>query len=312
MENYTDQVLTNMSQSMQNSDDSFLASKLLPRVAVARNSGVFPKWGNEAMIIQSDLRRTGRSLTREIGITRSTGTWGPLTEKALKYFLSRDEARMYSTPLESQTQALNVLNQQMLLAEEYQAAQTLTSTTIITNNVTLTSGSQFNDGASDPIKTIVTGIRAVEDASMVTPNTVVFSRKAWNALLEHPSVVDRFKYVQASIIGKAEIMSILAPHGIENIEIARARGTLVDTENPSGAGSLIDLWGRDVLITHVTPRPALNTINGGYTLYIEGEKFVDRWDVKDPIGEYIRQRDYYDQVLFSTNVYYLIKNAVAA
>ncbi|MGF9648851.1 hypothetical protein AAIH32_12795 [Pseudarthrobacter oxydans] len=51
-------------------------------------------------------------------------------------------------------------------------------------------------------------------------------------------------------------------------------------------------------------------VNGGYTLALEGFEYADKWTEKDPKGTYVRNNDYYDQVIFSTDVYYLIADVL--
>lgn len=310
MEPYQDQQLTNMSQLWKNEDGSLIIQKLLPRIPVKRDSGVFPIWGKEALVVQQDLTRTGRSLTREINISRKTGTWGPLTEKALKIWIDKDQYSQYDTPFETESAALMVLKEQTDLAEEYAGAKILTDPTIITNNITLNSGSKFSVASVDPIKTMIDSLKLFRKAAFKLPNTMAIGYDAWIALISHPLVVDRFKYVQASIIGEKEVLAVLAPYGITSILIAKAQGYLTDTENPDVAPTAVDLWGNNVLFAYVTARPELMSVNGGYTLYKEGYEYVDKWDEKDPKGTYVRENDKYDQVIFSTDVYYLMKDVL--
>lgn len=310
MEAYTDQALTNMSQLWKNEDDSLIIPSLLPRVAVQKNSGTFPIWGKEALVIQQDLLRTGKSKTREVGITRKTGTWGPLQERALKTFINKDDYRIYKSPFETESAALLVIKEQMALAEEYAGAQILTDTSVITNNMTLTSANKFTVESVDPIATLTTALKAFRKNAFKLPNTMAIGYDAWIALVSHPAVVERFKYVQAGIIGEAEILRVLAPFGITRILVGTAQGTLTDTENPEDEPEYADIWGDNVLFTYVTPRPELRAVNGGYTLYVEGEAYVDKWELADPKGTYVRQNDYYDQVIFSTDVYFLIADVL--
>ena len=310
MEAYTDQALTNFSQLWKNEDGSLIIPKLLPRIQVEKNSGSFPIWGKEALVIQTDLLRTGKSKTREIGITRKTGTWGPLQERALKMFIEKDQYRLYPSVFDTESAAVMVIKEQMALAEEYAGVQTLTSTTVIPNYTTLSTGSKFTDAAVNPTDTIINAVKEYRKKAFGMPNTLAMGFDAFVAICQHPKVIEMFKYVQPALIGKNELLSILGKWGITNIEVGTAMGTLKDLEDASAAVTTVDLWGDDVLLTKVTSRPELQSVNGGYTLEVAGEAYVDKWDEKDPKGTYVRQNDYYDQVIFSTDVYYLIKDVL--
>ena len=306
---YTDQALTTFSQAWQNDDADLIIPKLLPRIPVIKNSGTFPIWGKDALIIQPDLTRTGKAKTREIGLNRSTGTWGPLTEKALKMFIDNDQYRLYPTVFEPEAAGVNILNKQMALNEEYTGANVLTNPAVITNNIALTSTNNFSNTSVDPIKTITDQIQLFQKSAFKAPNTLAMGQTVWYALVNHPAVIERFKYSQAGIVSMAEIMRCFEPYGITQILIGKAQGTVSTTENAADT-SYEYLWGDNLLITYVTPTPGLMEVNGGYTLEIPTEKYVDKWPERDPKGNYIRNNDYYLQVIFSTDVYYLMTNCL--
>jgi hypothetical protein len=199
------------------------------------------------------------------------------------------------------------LNQQMAIAEEADAAAILTDISVILNNETLSGTSQWTDSSSDPLKNIKDRIVAFRGNAIKLPNTIMFSWNAWMALIGHPQIIERFKYAQGGSIGKAEILNLLAPFGITEIIIGKSMASFT-AEGQSA--DVVDIWGGNVLITYLTPTPGLRQVNGGYTLRLKNGKYVDKWDSRDPKGEYVRNNDYFDQVIFSTDVYGLIKNAV--
>lgn len=310
MDYQKDQALTNMSQLWKNPDGDLIAPLVFPRIPVNAASGTFPAWGKESLIIREDLTRTGKALTREISVNPTKGTWGPLTEKALKAFIAKDQYKLVDSAFDIESQTLEVIKSQMALSEEYKAARILTDTSIITNNTTLTSGSKFTDAEVDPIATMTTALKAFRKKAFKLPNTMIIGYDAWIALVSHPAVIERFKYVQAGIIGEAEVLRVLAPFGISSIRIGKAQGTLEDTENPDAEPEFVDMWGDNVIFTFITSTPGLMQVNGGYTLALEGAQYVDKWDEKDPKGTYVRNNDYNDQVIFSTDVYYLIADVL--
>lgn len=310
METYRDQALTNMSQLWKNPDGDFIAPLVFPRITVNAASGTFPSWGRESLIIRDDLTRTGKALTREITVSPTMGTWGPLTEKALKAFIAKDQYKLADNAFDIESQTLEVIKSQMALSEEYAAAKVLTDKDLIVNNTTLTSGSKFTDEGVDPIETLKTALMAFRRKAFKLPNTMIIGYDAFIALTSHPAVVERFKYVQASIIGEAEILRALAPFGIQSIRVGKVQGTLEDTENPDTDPEIVDLWGDNVVFTYITNTPGLMQVNGGYTLALEGAQYVDKWTVNDPKGTYVRNNDYYDQVIFSTDVYYLVADVL--
>lgn len=311
MDLYTDQALTTMSQNWQNPDDSLIIPKLLPRVEVLRDNGTFPQWGREALVIHSDLTRTGKAKTREVGISRTVGNWGPLTEKALKVFIDHDQYTQYPTVFAPEAEVVNVLNAQMALNEEFTGASILTDPDVITNNAALTSSNSFLNDSTDPIKTIQTAAVAFRKKAFAKPNTMALSEDAYLALINHPLVIERFKYSTGGQVSESQLLSLLADYGITQIYRGYAQGNVSESENPTDE-DVEEIWGDNVLLAKVTSQPGLMTVNGGYTLYKAGEKFVDKWSEQDPKGNWIRNNDRYIQAIFSTDVYYLITNVLAS
>lgn len=303
-----DEILTTISQQWKNDDDAFIAPKLLPTITVKKTTGVYAEYGKEALVVPSNLLRTGRSKTAEASYSKVYKDFGPLQERALKDFITKDELEQEDSPLDVETDTVIFLNQQMAIAEEADAAAILTSTSVIANNQTLSGTAQWTDSASDPLKNLKDRIIAFRGNAIKLPNTVMFSFNAWIALIGHASIIERFKYAQGGSIGKAEILNLLAPYGITEIIIGKSMASFTAEGQ---ATSVVDIWGGNVLITYLNPTPGLRQVNGGYTLRLENGKYVDKWDENDPKGEFIRNNDYFDQVIFSTDVYGLIKNAVA-
>jgi hypothetical protein len=207
MNMYIDQALTTMSQNWQNPDDSLIIPKLLPRVPVLKNSGVFPEWGREALVVHADLTRTGKAKTREVSLSRNVGTWGPLTEKALKMWIDKDQYEQFPTVFEPEAQAVNILNAQMSLNEEYTGAQVLTDPSVITNNVALTSSNSLLSSTTDPIATIQAAAVAFRKKAFTKPNTMALSEDAYLAIINHPLVIERFKYSSGGQVTNSQLLS---------------------------------------------------------------------------------------------------------
>lgn len=303
-----DEILTTISQQWKNEDDAFIAPILLPTIIVKKTTGVYAEYGKEALVVPNNLLRTGRSKTAEASYSKVYKNYGPLQERALKDFITKDELNQEDAPLDVETDTVIFLNQQMAIAEEADAAAILTDTSVIANNQTLSGTSQWTDATATPITNITDRVKAFRGNAIKLPNTIMFSFNAWIAFITHPTVIDRFKYAQGGSITKENVENLFAPFGITNIIIGKSMASYTAE---GAATDVVDIWGGNVLITYLTPTPGLRQVNGGYTLRLENGKYVDKWDTNDPKGEYIRNNDYFDQVIFSTDVYGLIKNAVA-
>lgn len=309
--NYIDQVLTNISQKHTNDAGDFIARQVFPVITVPKPTGKYWAYNKDNLRAGGtnvDLR-TGRSKTAEITYGKSLKDFGPLQEHALKDFISVDEYRDTDSPLDVETDVVDNLNEVMLLSEEISLANMLRNTSIVTQNTTLSGTSQWNDYAnSSPFADIKAAIQSVSGATFKSPNTIVFSQDVWLALVDHPDLLDRVKWSNFGVITEADFLRLFAPYGITRVLVGKAKYDSAVEGQTSALGSV---WGKDVILGYITPTPGLRTVNGGYTLRLREGKYVDKWDEKDPKGTWVRNNDYYDQMLFASELFYLIKNAVA-
>jgi hypothetical protein len=306
---YVDQALTNLSQAWTNDSGDFIAEKLFPVLQVEKKTGKYWAYNKDNLRIPSSTLRTGRSLTREATFGKSLQDFGPLQEHAVKDFISKDEYDMTDAPLSVESDSVANLNEIMLLAEEQDLSTILSNTSIITNNETLSSTDQWSDYAnSTPFEDIKARIIQMRNNALKPANTIAFSWDVWMVLQDHPDLLDRVKWSQLGVMTEELMIRLFAPYGITRVLVGKVmKNTAVEGQ----ADSLGSVWGKHVWLAYITPTPGLRTVNGGYTLRLRGGKYVDRWDERDPKGTYIRNNDYYDQVLFNADLFALIKDAVA-
>lgn len=308
---YVDKALTNLSQAWSNDSEDFISRKLFPTLTVEKKTGKYWAYNKDNLRVPSSTLRSGRSKTQEATYGKSLSDFGPLSEHALKDFISKDEYDMTDQPLSIESDSVNFLNEQMAIAEEQDLATTLADTNIITNNVDLSSTptSQWSDYSnSDPFVQITNAIVTARSAMIKIPNTIAFSWEVWIKLISHPAFLDRIKWSGTGVVTEAHLQTLLAPFGITNILVGKV---MKNNVNEGQTDSLVSVWGKHCWLAYITPTPSLRAVNGGYTLQLANGKYVDKWDKADPKGSFVRNNDYYDQMLFSSACFYLIKNAVA-
>lgn len=306
---YVDRALTNLTQAYSNDNNDFIAEKVFPVVSVDKPTGKYWVYNKNNLIIPSSTLRTGRSETKEASFGKTLSNYGPLSEHALKDFISKDELTQTDAPLNVETDVVNFLNEKMALAEEADLAATLSDTAIITNNTTLSGTSQWSDKAnSNPFNDIKTAVLAMRADALKLPNAVIFSFESWLECVDHPDFLDRIKWSRTGVMTEADFIQLFAPYGITQVHIGKVQKNTAVEGQTATIGSV---WGKHIWVAYITPTPGLRQVNGGYTLRLPQEKYVDRWEVADPKGSFIRNNDYYDQMLFDDSCFYLIKNAVA-
>lgn len=196
---HLDAGLTTFIKGFQN--NQLFSDRLAPRVPTPRQSDRYWIWGRETQqVLENQLRAAGAEPQR---IKR---TLSNLPFFADSHALSAeivDEARLNVDPgIGDLTQdAAAALMLKILLGKEVNLAALLTSTANVTNNITLSAGSQWDaylpnsnlNDVSAPFS-VIEGAKALIRQSGVKPNWMLIGDKVYQALVNHPSIVDRFKY----------------------------------------------------------------------------------------------------------------------
>ncbi|MGB3684954.1 MAG: hypothetical protein WA991_03915 [Ornithinimicrobium sp.] len=300
-----DTVLTSVSEAYTNDTSSFIAEQLFPVIPTDQRSGKYWAYNKDNLRVPSSTLRTGRSKTHEATFGRELKDWGPLNEHALKDFISVDEYKFTDNPLNPETDLVNFLNEQMLIAQEKDLADVLSDTSVITHNSSPSSAWDTDNG--DPFADIVTAIKAQKGSAMKMPNTLSFGWDVWMGLINNPAVKARLGANRDVVVTKELLLALFAPYGIKTILVG---DVTINDANEGASDSLASVWGKDALLSYVTPTPGLRTLNGGYTFRLNGGKYVDRWDDADPKGTWIRSNDYYDQFMFNSDMFYLLEDVV--
>lgn len=122
---------------------------------------------------------------------------------------------------------------------------------------------QWNDAASDPIKNIRDAKTAVLQSTGVEPNTLVLGRQVWDALCDHPDIVDRIKYGQTpGSIANIKMSDLEALLKIDRIFVMNS---IENTANEGATNAHSFIGGKKAMLVYSTPTPGLMTPTAGYT-----------------------------------------------
>lgn len=306
---YIDPALTQISLAYRNDPAQFIAEVIAPVIPVKKITGYIWKYNPDNLKKPIDTTRTGFSKTKITGFSRTKLAYGPLQEHDLKIQLSKDELEMTDNPLDAQSDAVLHLNEQMSIEKEVALATTLADTGSLTLNTTLSGTNQWSDYAnSSPFEDIVTGVKAMQKGGLKSPNTIIFSADTWATLQNHPDLLDRVKFSSLGVLTPELLQTLLAPQGITKVVIGRA---VYDSAAEGLTATNTFIWGKHCWLAYITSSPAINSLNGAYTLVKENGRYVDTWWDQDEKAFNIRNNDYYQQFLVGAQAFYLIKNAIA-
>jgi hypothetical protein len=122
---------------------------------------------------------------------------------------------------------------------------------------------QWNDASSDPIADVRLGVRTVLESTGFKPNTLVLGKAVFDALIDHPDVVDRIKYGQSQgNIAMADTAELAALLKIPRVFVMEAIENTA-AEGASNAHSFIG--GKHALLSYAAPAPGMQVPTAGYT-----------------------------------------------
>ena len=240
-----DPILTGFSLAYKNS--AYIADLLLPSLAVDKQSGKHFVYDKGRFRVNDNLRGAG-ARSKEVTHNISSSSAYFCEDHALKEFVTdedRDNAVPPADPFQDATENVTEMH---MVAKEVEAAGILTSTSVLSQNTTLSGTSQWSDFSnSDPIADIRTGKQTIHASIHVDPNTLVLGKQVWDKLIDHPALIERIKYSQFGAVTEDIVARIL---GVERLIIGAA-GKNGAVEGQSDSMSYI--WGRTRFSRTSTP-----------------------------------------------------------
>ncbi|MFW5902804.1 MAG: major capsid protein [archaeon] len=297
-----DTALSNI--SVKYSNDRFAADEILPTIRVNKSSGKYYKYDKSHLRSTEDRRAPGSGTHEtEYGMA-AKGTY-QTTEHALKQLVPDEIQAQADSPLNPRVDATEALTEKLMIGKEERLASYMQDTGNLTNNVTLSGTDQWSDYSdSDPIGDIKTARQNVHSSILKKPNTLLLGKEVYDALLDHPDVIDRVKYSQ---FGAATTDILARLFDVENVIVGQ---TGYNDSDEGGTDSLEYIWGKHAWVLYVEPNPTIKSVSFGY-YFKDADREVDRWYDQDRRGTFIRVRDSYDRGIVTDDAAYLIEDAVA-
>ena len=262
--------LTNISIAFLQSASNFVATRVFPNIPVQKQSDRYYVYD------RGDFNRDEMQL-RAPGTASAGG--GYSLDNTPTYFANRysfhkdipDEVRANADAvLAPDREATEFVTHKALIKREKLFTNTYFKTGVWTNEkagVTGTpNGSQFkkwNDAASTPIEDVRAGKRTIAQSTGFEPNKLVVGRAVYDALLDHPEIIDRLKYGQtAGAPAMAGQQALASLFGVDEILVMNA---IENTAAEGASSSHSFIGGNNALLTYSTRSPGLMTPTAGYT-----------------------------------------------
>lgn len=293
------------------SNEEYISEKLMPIISVKKDSAQIVTYGMDNLRVVEALRAQGAG-ANEVNHSITIGEHYNLKDHAVKEFVSQEEMENADNPINPKIDATENLTERMWVIKEKQLADTMSNTSIITQNVTLSWTSQWSDlDNSTPFEDIKTALETIRSSTGKMPNTLVFSYAIMMTLLIHPNVNNRIINSTGVVTSELAIQVLMqAFPGIKNILIGSAQ---FNSGVEGGSDVLADIWGKNAWALFIEPKPRLKSRSFGFTY----QKNWQNRKVKilpfdeDKMGNFVRVNDYFDQKFIDVNCAFLIKDAIA-
>ena len=127
---------------------------------------------------------------------------------------------------------------------------------------------QWNDANSTPIEDIRKASTTILERTGFMPNVLVLGKVVYDALIDHPDLVDRIKYGQTP--GSPAIVNRQALAALFEVDRVEIMSAIENTANEGATASHSFIGGKKALLCYAAQSPGLMTPSAGYTFQWSG------------------------------------------
>lgn len=269
-----DPVLTSIAQGYKHADR--VGSVLFPRVDVPARGGKILEFGREGFRLYAARRAPGAG-TLHVPFAYE-GKDYTLVQDALNSGVPREilEDAQTVPGVDMGKRATTTCMYSLTLSLEHEQAKIATNPANFdaAHKEVLSGTSQWSHADSDPLKDVKDAKEAVRKTVGLDPNRMVISKPVFNALRNHPKIVERFKYTSSDSITAAMLANLL---DLDMIAVGKAAAL----EGPEATAQFVDIWGNFATLAYVPAAGAgYEEPSFGYTYTLKGHPFVEaaHWD----------------------------------
>jgi hypothetical protein len=289
--------------------DGFICEQVLPMIESKNSTGKLAKYGNSHLRIENSLKGGRGSYRRVETITRSTDSFS-IEGHGLEGMVSADDYKNTQLPFKAEEDETLGLTTMLYLEKEKLLADTLTSTSILTQNTTLSGTSQLSDYTdSDPVSVFKTARSTVRNGSGMAPNMAVMDWNVAEVLRYHPKLLDLgFKYLSKGGLTNEGLAIAL---GVQQILIANV---MYNSAKENQTDSLAAVWGKHIVFAYAPAKAQPYQVSLGYRVQFESEmprKVYKQANFNPPGSSLVLVEDSYDMLISNAGAGYLVKDAIA-
>ena len=174
----------------------------------------------------------------------------------------------------------------------------------------------WDDNNSDPIADVREGVTAVKESTGFKPNTMVMNLRVFNALIDHPEIIDRVKYGQtAPGVAMVDTSELSALFKVPRIFIMES---IENTAKEGQTNVHTFIAGKNALLTYSTPNPGLMVPTAGYTFSWTGHlgaqsagQRIKRFRMEPEASDRVEIEMAFDQKLVAADLGYFFNGIIS-
>jgi len=308
MRGIVDALLTNASSAYI--PKGCVADLILPEVKVDQYTGKLGGYGKGHLRIENTVIGGAGKYRRVQPIVRTTQSF-EVEGHGLSGLVTKNDYKNVKDPFDAEKDETMGLSTILLLEKEKGLADALGSTSIITQNTTLSGTSQLSDYTnSDPVAKFKDARAAIRAGCGAAADTAILDYEVAEVLRYHPMLLDAlgFKFARPGGLNDQELAKVL---GVKRIFIPDC---MYNSAKEGQTDVLAPVWGKNVIFAVVPESAQKYQISMGYNIRLNdgAPRKVYTQPVFNPPGSTdILVEDEYDMLLADATAAYLIKDAVA-
>lgn len=258
--------LTNISIAYMQSADMFVADRVFPNIPVQKQSDRYFVYEKGQWLLSEMAKRAPATESAGSGFTiDNTPNYFADVYSLHKDVDDQTRANADAT-IDLDRDSTRYLTHQALLQREkvwndnyFTTSVWDTDKTGVSASPTSTQFLQWNDSASTPIEDITGASMDIASATGFKPNTLILGARVFDALRNHPDILDRIKYTQRAILTTDLLASLL---DVDRVLVSMG----VENSATEGATASVDfVAGKKALLAYSNPTPSILTPSAGYT-----------------------------------------------
>jgi len=254
-------------------DAAFLAPKIFPVVPVGKQHDRYYIFDRQDWFRIPETRRARGTRPNEVEFAVSSGGYFAdnymLTGKIP--FEDLDNA---DDALEIEASTAKHVTQLLMLDYENRVAGLCTTAANVGSGNALSGTGRWDDRTgSDPVSDVSTGKSWISLQIGRPPKdlTMVVGQQVHEALVMHPDILDRIKYVQRATNATAEA-ALADIFGVRQYLVGGAISNSADEAQPA---TMAFIWGKNVVLMYTPTAPGRNVPSAGYSFRWRPQGFTD-------------------------------------